>query len=76
MRFAVAQSGGPTCAINASLVGVYEAACELRSHTQTEILGVLHGIQGLLDEQFIDLDKTLSDADNRALLCRTPATRS
>ena len=74
MRFAVAQSGGPTCAINASLVGVYEAACELRSHTQTEILGVLHGIQGLLDEQFIDLDKTLSGADNRALLCRTPAT--
>ena len=76
MRFAVAQSGGPTCAINASLAGVYEAAAALRAHSAEpiEIFGVRHGIQGLLEEKFIDLEPVLSDAANLDLLIRTPAT--
>lgn len=78
MRFAVAQSGGPTCAINASLLGVYEAAAALRDNLPAgetvEIFGIRHGIQGLLDGLFVDLDKYLADADARELLRRTPAT--
>ncbi len=76
MRIAVAQSGGPTSAINASLAGVYEAAEALHkaSGTAVQVLGILHGIQGLLEEQFVDLEQYLSDPDRLLLLKRTPAT--
>lgn len=70
MKFAVAQSGGPTAAINASLAGVYEAVSE----RQCTVLGVLHGIRGLLDEQFVDLHSYLSDPQQLALLKKTPAS--
>ena len=57
----IAQSGGPTAVINQSLVG---AVMEAKKHDCIEkIYGSLHGIQGILDENFIDLkresDKTL-----------------
>ncbi len=81
MRFAVAQSGGPTAAINASLAGVYEAAMELSKKFPEDprfcsntVLGVLHGIQGLLEEKFIDLNDSLSDPHKLALLKKTPAS--
>jgi len=81
MRFAVAQSGGPTAAINASLAGVYEAAMDIRRKLQAEgsaetieIYGVLHGVQGLLDGKLINLEETLSDPMKLALLKKTPAS--
>ena len=81
MRFAVAQSGGPTAAINASLAGVYEAAMDIQrkllaegSSEQVEIFGVLHGVQGLLDGNLIDLREQLSDPLKLALLKKTPAS--
>lgn len=81
MRIAVAQSGGPTAAINASLAGVYGAAIELESRLKSEdpsasvdILGIQHGIIGLLDEHFIDLKQSLSDPDAVYALKRTPAS--
>ncbi len=80
MKFAVAQSGGPTCAINASLAGVFLAAAEesqrltANGGEQIQVLGILHGIQGLLAEQFVDLQEVLSDSRQISLLRATPAT--
>ena len=41
----VAQSGGPTAAINASLAGVIRGA--LASETYDKIYGAIHGISGV-----------------------------
>ena len=51
----IAQSGGPSMVINQSLVGAVLAARESRA--VGKIYGALHGIQGILDERFIDLRK-------------------
>lgn len=49
----IGQSGGPSIVINASLVGAIEAA---RDSAEIETFyGALHGINGILYEQFIDL---------------------
>ncbi len=49
----IAQSGGPSMVINQSLVGVVLAA---RGNPDVGgIYGALHGIQGILDEKFVDL---------------------
>lgn len=49
----VAQSGGPTVVINASLVGVVE---EARRHAEIDtVLGAVHGMDGILNEGLIDL---------------------
>ena len=81
MRFAVAQSGGPPAALNASLAGIYEAAMDIRrkleaegSPEQIEIFGVCHGVQGLLEGKLINLEDTLSDPFRLALLKKTPAS--
>jgi 6-phosphofructokinase 1 len=50
----VAQSGGPTPVINASLAGVIAEALNHEDEI-VEILGGLNGIQGVLHEQLIDL---------------------
>ncbi|MFQ9051063.1 MAG: 6-phosphofructokinase [Coprococcus sp.] len=49
----VAQSGGPTVAINASLAGVIDGV--KKSNKYTRVYGAIHGIQGVLDNNFIDL---------------------
>ena len=49
----IAQSGGPTAVINASLVGIIEA---LHGHSEIKaIYGSRNGLQGALTEDFIDL---------------------
>lgn len=51
----IAQSGGPTAVINQSLVG---AVLEAKKYGQIKkIYGALHGIQGILNEAFIDLGR-------------------
>ena len=51
----VSQSGGPTCVINASLVGVIE---EAKKHPEIKKLyGAIHAVSGIVKEQFIDLKK-------------------
>ena len=47
----VGQSGGPTAVINSSLAGVYKTAKERGFH---KVYGMLHGVQGFLDEQYVD----------------------
>ena len=54
----VGQSGGPTAVINASLAGVYETA---RAMGAEHVYGMRYGIQGLLQEQIVDLNECLSD---------------
>lgn len=66
----VGQSGGPTAVINSSLAGVYKTA---KDRGVSKIYGMLHGIQGFLDEKYVDLGKyILSDLDIE-LLKRTPS---
>lgn len=51
----IAQSGGPSMVINQSLIG---AVLEARKHRNIKkIFGALHGIDGILNENFIDLKK-------------------
>jgi 6-phosphofructokinase 1 len=55
----VAQSGGPTGVINASLVGVIE---EARKHSEIQTLyGAIHAVAGMKKDHFIDLNKTSAD---------------
>lgn len=51
----IAQSGGPSMVINQSLVGAILAAKDRPE--VGKIYGALHGIQGILDGNFIDLRK-------------------
>jgi 6-phosphofructokinase 1 len=65
----VGQSGGATAVINASLVGVIEAA--VGSGRFSRVLGAKNGIEGLLHDAFCDL--TGLDETQRAVLRRTPS---
>ena len=51
----IGQSGGPTSVINQSLVGVIEAC--VASDRVKNVYGAVHGIQGVLDENLIDLGR-------------------
>lgn len=54
-KLVVGQSGGPTAVINSSLEGVIE---EAKRHTEIKgIYGMLNGIEGVLNENMIDLRK-------------------
>ena len=66
----VGQSGGPTAVINSSLAGVYRNAIE---RGFDKVYGMLHGIQGLLDEQYIDLSTQIHSDLDIELLKRTPS---
>ena len=71
MNAIVGQSGGPTAVINASLAGVYEAAVRRGAG---RVYGMRHGVQGLLQRQYVDLsDHIRSDLDVE-LLKRTPSS--
>lgn len=66
----IGQSGGPTAAINASIAGVYAKAKELGVE---HVYGMVHGIEGFLEEKLCDMDSYFSDAINLELLKRTPS---
>ena len=69
-KLIVAQSGGPTAVINASLAGVIQ---EARKHTQIEgIYGLVHGIEGALKEELFDL--SLESPQTVELLIQTPGS--
>ncbi len=55
----VAQGGGPTAVINQSVVGV---ALEARKIPEiTHVYGAVHGVRGIVDENFVDLGQETSD---------------
>ena len=67
----VGQSGGPTAAINSSLAGVYRTA---RDRGYNKVYGMLHGVEGLLKGQYIDLSEHIQTELDEELLKRTPAS--
>lgn len=67
----IGQSGGPTAAINASVAGAYVRAKELGAK---KVFGMIHGIEGLINGNIVDLDNYLSNPTNVELLKRTPAS--
>ena len=66
----VAQSGGPTVAINASLAGVIKGAAGCYG----TVYGSVNGILGILNEHYLNLSEIM-EADDNALerLIHTPA---
>ena len=51
----IGQSGGPTCVINQSLVGVVQEA--MAAAPIRRVFGAIHGIAGVLEERLIDLGR-------------------
>ncbi len=72
MNIAVAQSGGPTCAINASLVGVFKEA--LKESTVDAIFGSINGIEGMIDNHLVDMKSMILTNADMELLRQTPST--
>lgn len=67
----VGQSGGPTSVINASLAGVFKTA---KDRGANKVYGMIHGIKGLLDKQYIDLSEKIDSTMAIDLLKRTPSS--
>ncbi|MGB4090512.1 MAG: 6-phosphofructokinase [Ruminococcus flavefaciens] len=72
MNIAVAQSGGPTCAINASLVGVFKES--LKVSTIDAIFGSVNGIEGIIENHLVDLKSMILTNNDMELLKQTPST--
>ena len=67
----VAQSGGPTVAINASLAGVIAG---VKSSEKYDICyGAVNGILGILNENYLNLSDIFADDANLEKLKTTPA---
>ncbi|MDH7489785.1 MAG: 6-phosphofructokinase, partial [Anaerolineae bacterium] len=66
----VAQSGGPSPVINNSLRGIVETCAEMPDRFGT-VYAALHGIEGVLKEELIDL--SAQPREEIALLRTTPA---
>lgn len=58
----IGQSGGPTCVINQSLVGVVET---LRGNGVGSILGCHHGVRGIIQDDLIELQDIPQDRLDR-----------
>lgn len=65
MNIAVAQSGGPTAAINSSLCGVFDEAEKYNEIDR--IYGSLNGIEGILNDNLIDLKEVLITENDQAV---------
>ncbi len=66
----IAQGGGPTAVINESLVG---AALTARDFAGVDaVYGAFHGVQGIVNEDFIDLGR--ESAENLKNVARTPCS--
>ena len=70
-KLIVGQSGGPTSVINGSLAGIYY---EAKKCGFDKVYGMLNGIEGLLEDRIVDLDKYFKNKDNLELLKRTPSS--
>ena len=69
-KILVAQGGGPTAVINQSLVGVVLEA--RRFAGVTKVYGAMHGVRGIVDEDFLDL--TQETTHNLELVAATPSS--
>ncbi|MFM9436920.1 ATP-dependent phosphofructokinase / diphosphate-dependent phosphofructokinase [Janthinobacterium sp. CG_23.3] len=69
-KILVAQGGGPTAVINQSLAGVALEARRFRDVTR--VYGALHGVRGIVNEDFVDL--TQETSHNLELVAATPSS--
>ncbi len=68
-KVVIAQGGGPTAVINQSLVG---AAIESRKFPDiTRVWGAVHGVRGIVEEQFVELSEATTH--NLELAARSPS---
>jgi len=67
----VGQSGGPTAAINATLAGVIKGV--LDCECINTLWGMRNGIEGLMEERFVDLCEMFGDASKLGSISHTPA---
>ncbi|MCL2874181.1 MAG: 6-phosphofructokinase [Defluviitaleaceae bacterium] len=67
----VGQSGGPTSVINSSLAGVFKTAKDDGART---IYGMRNGIQGLLENRFVDMKEGIKSDLDVEILKRTPSS--
>ncbi len=67
----IAQSGGPSPAINASLAGAVARA--MASDEIDAVFGALHGLQGMLQRKIVCLSDQIKTAKDFELLVHTPA---
>ncbi len=72
MNIVVAQSGGPTCAINASLLGVIKQG--FKEESIDKVYGSLNGIEGILYGNLIDVSNYIKNEEDMALLRQTPSS--
>ena len=72
MNIAVAQSGGPTCAINASLLGVFRHAAKYEEIKT--VFGSVNGIEGLIKDHVVDLGTIIKEDEDVELIRQTPST--
>ncbi|MGN0589749.1 MAG: 6-phosphofructokinase [Ruminiclostridium sp.] len=72
MNIAIAQSGGPTCAINASLVGAFGQA--LKAPEIDAVFGSINGIEGIIKDNLINLKNYINSSEDMELLKQTPST--
>ncbi len=68
----VAQSGGPTAAINATLAGVIKQA--MKEDVIDQVYGACYGIQGVLEQKFVNLTEKVDTEEKLEKLKRTPAS--
>ncbi|MBQ4487265.1 MAG: 6-phosphofructokinase, partial [Oscillospiraceae bacterium] len=71
-NIAVAQSGGPTAAINASLAGIFRAAVECEEIDT--VYGSINGIEGMIGNELVSLNNVLTSDHDVELLKKTPST--
>ncbi len=67
----IAQSGGPSPAINASLSGAVQRA--MAAKEIGTVYGALHGLEGMLDKRIISISEQMETAKDFELLMHTPA---
>lgn len=68
----VAQSGGPTAAINATLVGVLQGV--RASGKVDKVYGAKNGIEGAINDHLIDLNEIVKDTKSMDTLTYTPSS--
>ncbi|HEY1089514.1 MAG TPA: 6-phosphofructokinase, partial [Burkholderiaceae bacterium] len=68
-KFLVAQGGGPTAVINESLVAVVR---EAQAQGVAQVMGALHGVRGIVNEELVDLSR--ESPDELARVAATPSS--
>jgi len=67
----IAQSGGPSAAINASIAGAIMRG--MASTKIDQVYGAVNGMQGFLEKKIINISDQIKTSEDFELLCHTPA---